>query len=75
MSSKPATSRVNVGCTTDKIKECEEKSKECNPITGRCISKTGVTYKNSLKENKTQPKDEIKEQKTIILNFMMPKIV
>ena len=64
MSSKPATSRVNVGCTADKKKECEEKSKECNPITGRCISKTGVTYKNSLKENKTQPKDEIKEQKT-----------
>ena len=25
MSSKPATSRVNVGCTEDKKKECEKK--------------------------------------------------
>jgi len=33
MSSKPATSRVNVGCTEDKKKECEKKipSKLCNP--------------------------------------------
>jgi len=26
MSSKPATSRVNVGCTEDKKKECEKKN-------------------------------------------------
>ena len=63
MSSKPATSSVNVGCTEDKEKECEKKGKICNPKSGRCISKTGITYKNSLKENKTKPKDEIKEQK------------
>lgn len=28
MSSKPATSRVNVGCTEDKKKECEKKKNE-----------------------------------------------
>jgi len=26
MSSKPATSRVNVGCTEDKKKECEKRN-------------------------------------------------
>ena len=65
MPSKHATSLVKVGgCTEDKKKECEKKSKICNPITGRCISKTGITYKKSLKENKTQPKDKINKQKT-----------
>ena len=66
----------NSKCNKEQKKVCEKKGEICNYKTGRCISKTGITYKNLLKEYekeknnkskqspKTPPKDGIKEPKT-----------
>jgi len=44
-------------CTNAKIKECEEKIKKCNPITGRCGEKNYVE-----KQTSRQPKQQLKQE-------------
>ena len=65
---KPKTppKQENDKCTKEKIKECEKKSKVCNPLKGTCVDKNGITYKNYLKtlKKKTPPKQEIEKPKT-----------
>ena len=77
MSSKPATSRVNVGCTVDKIKECEKKKMKCYEETGVCHSLKFFEKKSTSKSLKPVPEvqkktpspvqkqEEIETKKTI----------
>ena len=55
MSSKPATSRVNVGCTEDKKKECEKKKMKCYEETGVCHSLKFFEKKSTSKSLKPAP--------------------
>ena len=63
----PPHKEENDKCTEKRIKECEKKGKVCNPLKGTCVDKNGKTYNDYLKtlnKTKTPLKDEIKEPKT-----------
>ena len=77
MSSKPATSRVKVGCTKAKIEECEKRNMKCYEETGVCHSLKFFEKKSTSKSLKPAPEvqkktpspaqkqEEIKTTKTI----------
>ena len=77
MSSKPATSRVKVGCTEDKKKECEKRNMKCYEETGVCHHLKFFEKKSTSKSLKPAPEvqkktpssaqkqEEIKTTKTI----------